>query len=68
MNLTELKKKSVPELLEIAESMGMENVSRSRKQDLIFSILKRHAKSGEDIYGDGVLEILQGESTSLTRR
>lgn len=59
MNLTELKKKSVPQLLEIAESMGMENVSRSRKQDLIFSILKRHAKSGEDIYGDGVLEILQ---------
>ncbi|WP_396588295.1 transcription termination factor Rho [Bermanella sp. R86510] len=59
MNLTELKKKSVAELLEIAESMGMENVSRARKQDLIFSILKRHAKSGEDIYGDGVLEILQ---------
>jgi transcription termination factor Rho len=59
MNLSELKKKSVPELLEIAEGMGMENVSRSRKQDLIFSILKRHAKGGEDIYGDGVLEILQ---------
>ncbi|MAA72406.1 MAG: transcription termination factor Rho [Bermanella sp.] len=59
MNLTELKKKSVAQLLEIAESMGMENVSRSRKQDLIFSILKRHAKGGEDIYGDGVLEILQ---------
>lgn len=59
MNLSVLKKKSVPELLEIAESMGMDNVSRSRKQDLIFSILKRHAKSGEDIYGDGVLEILQ---------
>ncbi|NVK38398.1 MAG: transcription termination factor Rho [Gammaproteobacteria bacterium] len=59
MNLTELKKKSVSQLLEIAEGMGMENVSRSRKQDLIFSILKRHAKGGEDIYGDGVLEILQ---------
>jgi transcription termination factor Rho len=59
MNLTELKKKAVPELLSVAEDMGMENVSRSRKQDLIFSILKRHAKGGEDIYGDGVLEILQ---------
>ena len=59
MNLTELKKKSVAQLLEIAEGMGMENVSRSRKQDLIFSILKRHAKGGEDLYGDGVLEILQ---------
>jgi len=59
MNLTELKTKSVPELLEIAESMGLDNMSRSRKQDVIFAILKRHAKSGEDIYGDGVLEILQ---------
>ncbi len=59
MNLTELKTKSVPELLEIAENMGLENMSRSRKQDVIFAILKRHAKGGEDIYGDGVLEILQ---------
>ena len=59
MNLTELKKKSVAELLQLAEEMGMENVSRSRKQDLIFTILKRHARGGEDIYGDGVLEILQ---------
>ncbi|WP_369600136.1 transcription termination factor Rho [Hahella sp. SMD15-11] len=59
MNLTELKKKSVPELLAIAEEMGLENLARSRKQDVIFSILKKHAKSGEDIYGDGVLEILQ---------
>lgn len=58
MNLTELKKKPVPELLEIASEMGLENVARSRKQDVIFAILKAHAKSGEDIYGDGVLEIL----------
>jgi len=59
MNLTELKTKSVPELLDIAKGMGMDNLARSRKQDVIFAILKRHAKSGEDIYGDGVLEILQ---------
>ncbi|MCV6612659.1 MAG: transcription termination factor Rho [Amphritea sp.] len=59
MNLTELKKKSVPELLNIAKEMGLDNLGRSRKQDVIFAILKRHAKSGEDIYGDGVLEILQ---------
>ncbi|MCP4598373.1 transcription termination factor Rho [Neptuniibacter sp.] len=59
MNLTELKTKSVPELLEIAKGMGMDNLARSRKQDVIFAILKRHAKSGEDIYGNGVLEILQ---------
>ncbi|MBK8970968.1 MAG: transcription termination factor Rho [Hahellaceae bacterium] len=59
MNLTELKKKPVPELIAIAEEMGLENMARSRKQDVIFAILKRHAKGGEDIYGDGVLEILQ---------
>ena len=58
MNLTELKKKSMPQLLEIAENMNLENMARSRKQDVIFNILKAHAKSGEDIYGDGVLEIL----------
>ncbi|WP_086479758.1 transcription termination factor Rho [Oceanospirillum sanctuarii] len=59
MNLTELKQKSVPELIDLAQEMGIDNVARSRKQDIIFAILKRHAKSGEDIYGDGVLEILQ---------
>ncbi len=59
MNLSELKLKPVAELLEIAKDMGLDNLARSRKQDVIFSILKKHAKSGEDIYGDGVLEILQ---------
>ena len=59
MNLTELKTKSMPELVEIAKGMGLDNVARSRKQECIFSILKRHAKSGEDIFGEGVLEILQ---------
>jgi len=59
MNLTELKQKSASELIEIAQSRGLEGMARSRKQDVIFSILKAHAKSGEDIYGDGVLEILQ---------
>jgi transcription termination factor Rho len=59
MNLSELKQNPVPELIKIASDMGIDNLSRSRKQDIIFSILKSHAKSGEDIYGDGVLEILQ---------
>ena len=59
MNLTELKLKAVPELVEIAESMKLDNVARAKKQDIIFAILKAHAKSGEDIFGDGVLEILQ---------
>jgi len=59
MNLTELKKMPVPELQDLAASMKIENMGRSRKNDLIFAILKAHAKKGEDIYGDGVLEILQ---------
>ena len=59
MNLTDLKTKPIPELIRIAKEQGQENVARSRKQDIIFAILKKHAKSGEDIYGDGVLEILQ---------
>lgn len=59
MNLTELKQKSVPELMQIALEINLENISRSRKQDIIFAVLKTHAKKGEDIFGDGVLEILQ---------
>jgi transcription termination factor Rho len=59
MNLSELKLKPVPELLEIANTMKLDNVSRSKKQDIIFAILKAHAKGGEDIFGGGVLEILQ---------
>ena len=58
MNLTELKQMPVPALVELAQSMEIEGVGRSRKQDLIFAILKAQAKRGEDIYGDGVLEIL----------
>jgi len=59
MNLTELKNTPISELVNLASEMGLENTARLRKQDIIFSILKAHAKSGEDIFGDGVLEILQ---------
>lgn len=59
MNLTELKSQPIPKLVSLSESLGLENLARLRKQDIIFSILKQHAKSGEDIFGDGVLEILQ---------
>jgi transcription termination factor Rho len=59
MNLSELKLKPAAELVEIAQKMGAEGTARSRKQDIIFSILKSHAKKGEDIFGGGVLEILQ---------
>ena len=59
MNLTELKRTPITKLLEMAEQAGIENASRARKQDLIFQLLKSHARSGEDIFGEGVLEILQ---------
>ena len=58
MNLTDLKKMKPAEVLEIGKEYGLENIARARKQDVIFSILKAHAKKGEDISGDGVLEIL----------
>ena len=58
MHLGELKAKPIDELLSIAGEMGIENIARSKKQDVIISILKKHSKSGEDIEGEGVLEIL----------
>jgi transcription termination factor Rho len=59
MNLSELKLKPVTELQALATSMKLDHVARSKKQDIIFAILKAHAKGGEDIFGGGVLEILQ---------
>jgi len=59
MNLTELKQQPASELITLSENLGLDGLARSRKQDVIFEILKAHAKKGEDIYGDGVLEILQ---------
>ena len=59
MKLTDLKERPASELVDMGEALGIENLARSRKQDIIFSILKEHARKGEDIYGDGVLEILQ---------
>lgn len=58
MNLTELKTLPISQLVELAQAIGMEDAGRMRKQDMIFSILKAHARKGEDIYGNGVLEVL----------
>lgn len=58
MNLNDLKKLSAGALLELANELGLDNLARQRKQDIIFAILKGHAKKGEDIFGEGVLEIL----------
>jgi len=59
MNLTELKKQNVSDLIQLAQTLNLEGTARSRKQDIIFALLKAHAKKGEDIFGNGVLEILQ---------
>jgi len=59
MSLNELRAKPINGLVKVAESMGLESLARSRKQDIIFSILKHHARNGEPIYGEGVIEILQ---------
>jgi|TARA_Y100000996_G_scaffold386659_1_gene344851 transcription termination factor Rho len=58
MNLTEMKTKPINELVDIAESLGIEDVGRLKKQEIIFRIFKQQAKEGVDIYGGGVLEIL----------
>tara|TARA_Y100001936_G_scaffold221343_1_gene236242 strand:+ start:78 stop:1358 length:1281 start_codon:yes stop_codon:yes gene_type:complete len=58
MNLTEMKAKPINELVEIAETLGIEDVGRLKKQEIIFRIFKKQAKEGVDIYGGGVLEIL----------
>ena len=59
MNLSELKRKPVTELIDMARSMELENVGRSRKQEVIAAIVRKQSKGGEDIYGEGTLEILQ---------
>jgi transcription termination factor Rho len=59
MNLTELKRMPALKLVDLATSHGLEGMARLRKQDIIFAILKAHAKNGGNIHGDGVLEILQ---------
>jgi len=59
MRLSELKKSSPAKLLELAQSMGIENISRAKKQTLIFSILKAKAEANEEVVGDGVLDVIQ---------
>ena len=58
MHLSELKAQHVSQLIEMAGGLEIENANRLRKQELMFAILKRKAKTGETIFGDGVLEVL----------
>ncbi len=58
MHLNELKAQHVSQLLEMAAGLEIENANRLRKQELMFAIMKKRAKQGEQIFGDGVLEVL----------
>ncbi|MBI2734199.1 MAG: transcription termination factor Rho [Aquabacterium sp.] len=58
MHLSELKALHISKLVEMAEGLEIENVSRMRKQELMFAIMKKRAKAGEQVFGDGVLEVL----------
>ncbi len=58
MHLSELKAQHVSQLLEMATGLEIDNANRMRKQELMFAILKKRAKSGEQIFGDGTLEVL----------
>ena len=59
MKLSDLKSKTPAELLDLAQSLGIENISRAKKQTLIFAILKYKADNDEEVLGDGVLDNLQ---------
>ena len=59
MHLSDLKLKHVSELVEMANTSELEGANRLRKQELVFALLKQHAKKGEAIFGDGTLEVLQ---------
>ncbi|MYF02089.1 MAG: transcription termination factor Rho, partial [Gammaproteobacteria bacterium] len=58
MHLSDLKRCPTPELVELAEGIGIDNIGRARKQDIITQILRKQFQSGIEVYGDGTLEIL----------
>ncbi|MEF9996532.1 MAG: transcription termination factor Rho, partial [Burkholderiaceae bacterium] len=58
MHLSDLKAQHVSQLLDMAQSLEIDNANRMRKQELMFAILKKKAKTGEQIFGDGTLEVL----------
>ncbi|MBP6902937.1 MAG: transcription termination factor Rho [Burkholderiaceae bacterium] len=58
MHLSELKALHVSELIKMGEALEIDNVARLRKQELMFAIMKKRAKAGEQVFGDGVLEVL----------
>ena len=68
MHLSDLKSKHVSELLDIALELDVDNASRLRKQELMFAILKKRAKAGEQIFGDGTWKSFLTDSVSFALR
>lgn len=66
-SLSDLKKKPIPELVELCEQMGAEKPQRSRKEDLVYSLINRYARAGEQITSEGVLEIIPNEHYGFLR-
>ena len=65
MHLSDLKTKHITELVELATTNQIDNANRMRKQDLMFALLKSHAKKGESIFGEGTLEVLPDLKTAV---
>ena len=68
MHLNELKALHVSEVLKQAEELEIENTGRMRKQELMFAIIKKRARAGEQVFADGVLEILPDGFGFLDRK
>ena len=62
MHLNELKALHVSEVLKQAEELEIENTGRMRKQELMFAIIKKRAKAGEQVFADGVLDVAPGSA------
>jgi len=67
LHIADLKKQSASALLELAESLGLENIARTKKQDLIFALLKAAAKRGDHIMADGVMEVTENGGYGFLR-
>ena len=68
MNLTDLKNMQTPELVTKAEELGLTNVGRMTRKDIIYNILKSQAKGGDDIFGEGVLQIIPDSNGNVNSR
>jgi transcription termination factor Rho len=67
MHLSDLKNLHVSELLEMSTKNEVDGANRMRKQELIFALLKNHARKGETIHGGGTLEVRQTDSAFCDR-